>query len=117
VGRRREAGEEVALGQVAAKFTEPVNLEHGLDTFGDGAEVQGAGVFEDELNRVAAVTLAGERADEGAIDLDFVERPAAEPGERAESGAEVAEALDAGEGFGSGGEVRNRGGLGDFDLE
>jgi len=78
VGRRREAGEEVALGQVAAKFTEPVNLEHGLDTFGDGAEVQGAGVFEDELNRVAAVTLAGERADEGAIDLDFVERPAAE---------------------------------------
>jgi len=43
VGRRREAGEEVALGQVAAYFTEPVNLEHGLDTFGDGTEVQGAG--------------------------------------------------------------------------
>ena len=43
--------------------------------------------------------------------------PRRSSGERAESGAELAEALDVGEGFGSGGEVRNRGGLGDFDLE
>lgn len=79
--------------------------------------------FKDKVNRVAAVAIGGERANEGAIDFDFVERPATKPGERAESGAEVAEAqsnaeaLDVGEGFGSGGEVRNSGRLGDFELE
>src|SRR5580704_2754457 len=79
------AGEQVTLSEGAAEFAETVELEVAFDTLGDGAQIQAAGHFEDELNGIAAIAIGGESVDQRAIDLEFIERPAAKPAERAEA--------------------------------
>jgi len=117
------AGEEIALGEDAAEFAQALHLQFGFHVLGDYPQIQIAGEFEDELHGIATVAVGGHGADQRAINLDFVEGPAAKPGERAKTGTEVAEAeanskpLDMGEDFGGGLEVGDRGRFGNFELK
>src|ERR1019366_2131899 len=92
---RRPAGgrEEVALRESAARSMQLRQLFGVLDALGDDAdgELARGGRDRDQDRAVAMGVLAVERADEGSIELDHVDRELTEVSQRRVAGAEVVE--------------------------
>src|SRR5437588_13109809 len=76
--RRRGAGEEEALHFFAALLAEELELGFGLDAFGGDAEVEAVGHRDDGGDDGAVAGAPLDLVDEGLVDLDAVDREAAE---------------------------------------
>src|SRR5947209_19042214 len=74
--------EQVALGAFAAEGPELVELLSPLDTFCDDAELEGASQGEHGAHDGGVFGVAPQPGDEGVVDLENVDREAAEMGER-----------------------------------
>src|SRR5262249_22788077 len=112
-----------ALRLVATIGAQDAQLLLGFDAFGAGDDPEAVAETEDRANDGSRIAIAFEIADERSIDLDLVEREAAQAAERRISGAEIvhrdahAQRLQ----LLQGGEVRldvaQQQRLGDLDLE
>ena len=84
------------LGPVAAERTEPGELVGGLDAFGHDGQAEVVGEVDDGLGHHRTGAVGSERLDEGAVQLDDVDREPVQVAERREAGAEVVDGdLDA----------------------
>ena len=81
----------MALGVVAAEAAQLRELRLVFDPLGDHVEREGPRHADDRLDDRRPLLLDAERVDEGAVDLERVEREAVEVGERRVAGAEVVE--------------------------
>ena len=113
----------VALCQFAAHHLQGIDLRRGLDAFGQHPHVEAASHRHHGLHDGAVVGVAGQALDEGAVDLDAIDRQALEVAERGEAGAEVvqreadAHLADAVQGGDGGFGVLEDVGFGDFELD
>src|SRR4051812_13607749 len=82
-------GEQEALALVAAFELGGVELLLGLDALDDGGDAKAAGEPDHRADDSLAILAHQHLADEGAVDLDLVEREIAQICERRIAGAEV----------------------------
>src|SRR6476661_934187 len=96
VGARRDAarprsvhgtGQEVALAELAAQLLEERELLAGLDAFGDHLLGERLPELEDRLHDLVPLAVALHVLDEGAVDLERVDRQAREVGKARVAGA------------------------------
>ena len=78
-----------ALALAAAQIPQAVGLFGGLDTFGGHAEAEGSRQRNDRFHDGIALGLLRQARDEGAVDLQYVDRESAEVGKRGVAGAEI----------------------------
>ena len=83
--------EQEALQLVAAPLAQELRLLQCLDAFGNHAELQALSHREDRGRERRVVRIGGDVADEGAVDLDALDREAAQGRKRGVSGSEVVE--------------------------
>src|SRR4029079_10056411 len=108
---------------IAPELMERVELRAGLDALGDRAQAEAARDVDDRRDDRGVLVLGPEAVDEGAVDLDRVDRDALQARERRVAGAEVVEqdADAAGAKLLSRGarrgDVREQGALGDLEAE
>src|SRR5688500_2045258 len=86
VGR---VADQVALDQVAAAGLEELALVLGLYALGDHADLQRVRERDDGRDDCALVAVVRQLGDEAAVDLDLVDREAAQVREARVTGAEV----------------------------
>jgi hypothetical protein len=74
--RLRSAGssEVIALPVIAAQGPQGVELGRALDALGDGGCPEGTGELNGPGHRGGALVIRVDRADEGQVDLDVVDR-------------------------------------------
>ena len=121
--QRSRPAERVALRHGAAVVEQPGGLVEVLDALGDDLQPHAAAELEQPLDEGGGGRLGDDVGDEGAVDLDGVDRQPVQGGDRRVAGAEVVEgegdALVGDDGDrvqgGLGGEQRRR--LGDLQLE
>ena len=87
----RRSGEQVALAEVASELAQLRELPVGLDALGDGDEAERVGEAHEVGGDGRVLRVVLDALDEGQVDLDDVDREAAEVLERREPGAEVVE--------------------------
>ena len=88
VDRRAEV---VALRQATAFGVEHRELLGALDALGDRVEAEAAAEAEERAQDRLRARIVLQRADEGAVELDLVEREAAQIAERGMADAEIVE--------------------------
>ena len=79
----RGSGEQEALDAVAAERGECIELCLSFHAFGDHGEAYSFGERDDSPDEATAGVVLVEVADEGAVDLDLVDREVSEPGQGA----------------------------------
>jgi hypothetical protein len=72
--RAEGSGEEVALAELAAELTQGRQLLGRLDTVGDGRQTQRLAEGEDPPGQGGVLAAPGQADDEGAVDLEDVDR-------------------------------------------
>ena len=123
LGGGQRAAEVVALGAAAAQVDQRLQDALGLHALGDDVEAEVAGEVDRRADDHGVAVVVGHRGDEGAVDLDLVERQLLEVGERRLAGAEVverepdAERAQRREHLGHALRIAHHGGLGDLALE
>src|SRR5690348_3253895 len=88
---KRRAPVIVALHVADALAAQDRGLTGGLDTFGDGMEPEALGKPQQMAEEHLVVGAAAEIADEGAVDLDGVDRQGLQMPQRGVAGAEIVE--------------------------
>src|SRR5690606_21925848 len=91
VRSRDGAGIEIALPQNAAEIEQHLGLLVGFDTLGDDAHAQLAGNIDHGGDHDLGRLVSPQAGDEGAVDLDDVDRKAQQMRERGKAGAEIIE--------------------------
>lgn len=71
--------EEVALHQPPAQALDVQDLLGRLQSFDDAIDIELAGKFDDGSNRCPAPAIAPDLFDEGAVDLDDIDREPMDP--------------------------------------
>src|SRR3546814_7696052 len=79
----------VALREVAAAFAQDVVLAFLFHAFGDDGDAKRVGHGDDRGGEGQVVRVAQDVGDEAAVDLDAVDRHAAQVAQAGEAGAEV----------------------------
>ncbi|MNN45045.1 hypothetical protein D3C81_1593610 [compost metagenome] len=77
-GQRHRATEQVTLDEVAAVAFEKLVLLEGFDAFGDHLQMQGVGHDDNGLDDLHVLGGNWNVLDEGAVDLQRVQRQALE---------------------------------------
>src|ERR1700674_4207341 len=117
------AAEQISLHLVTHLVLQELQLSAGLDAFGEHRQAQSATEAQYRQDDRRGLTIGIDRLDEGAIDLDPVERKRAQIGQRRIAGAEIvhrnrnAERLDLPQHRKRPVEIANQRRLGDLDLE
>ena len=123
LGRRHGSGPQEPLTEVAALVPEQLGLGDGFDTFGDDADVERVGEVDDAGHDRVVLRVQAEPGDEGAIDLQEVDRIAPQVEQRRVPGAEVVdiesdtEVAQRGEDLARALRVLHDGRLGDLESE
>jgi hypothetical protein len=88
---RNRARIEIALAKAAAHHLQALGLPLRFDALGDDLHAEAVGDPDQRLDDHAAPGAAFDAADEGAVDLDDVDREIQQMGQRGEAGAEIVE--------------------------
>src|SRR5580700_12240038 len=89
LGSRYRAAVQVPLRLVATLAHQVVELRAFLDALGDRRQVEGVGETDDRRDERAALAVRRQSLDEGAVDLQGIDRQLGEPTEGGEAGAEI----------------------------
>ena len=93
VGNRERPASQIALHFVAAFLEQDVVLRFGFDAFGQDRNVETAAEADDRVNDRDRLLIGTEIGDEGAVDLDLVERERAQIRQRRITFAESSSAI------------------------
>src|SRR6267154_1557020 len=119
---RRGLADEITLHRVAALLGEEAELLLGLDALGDDRHFQAVAEVDDGANDRRRLRAAAEVHDEGAVDLDLVERERLQIAQRGIAAAEIvhrdahAERLQPPQQRKAAIEILDQHALGDFEL-
>ena len=86
---RRRLADEIALHHVAALVGEEAELFLGFDALGDDRHVEAVAEADHRADDRRRLRVAAEIHDEGAVDLDLVERERLQIGQRRIAAAEI----------------------------
>lgn len=89
LSRRKRFADEIPLNLCAPFSAQQIELLFGLHSFRCDGRIEGCAHSDDSPNDRRAIRLIAELADEALIDLDLVEREAAQVAERRVAGSEI----------------------------
>ena len=85
------AAEQESLGVIAAERADEGELVLGLDSFGDGLDVERVAHRDDAAHECCGAQVGSEGAGEAPVDLDDADREIVQERQRRVAGAEVVE--------------------------